>query len=82
MSKKTKLRNRLLSKPKDFTWKETKSLLGKMGYKELQGDGSRVKFFRESPRRIISIHKSHPGEILKDYQVNQLIKILKQETLK
>ena len=56
---------------------ELKTLLKGYGYKELQGKGSRVKFFREKPRNLIILHKPHPGEILLDYMVNEVIKNLK-----
>jgi predicted RNA binding protein YcfA (HicA-like mRNA interferase family) len=77
MSRKKKLLSKLLSKPKDFKWNELKTLLKGYGYKELQGKGSRVKFFREKPRNLIILHKPHPGEILLDYMVNEVIKNLK-----
>ncbi len=78
MSKKRKLLERLLSKPKDFTWSDLSSLLKKLGYKKLEGDGSRVKFYLESPRNLIMIDKPHPTKILKNYQVLDVIKNLKQ----
>lgn len=78
MSKKKKLLERLLSKPKDFTWAELSSLLKKLGYKKLEGDGSRVKFFLKSPRNLIMIDKPHPSKILKNYQIRDVIKNLKQ----
>jgi hypothetical protein len=77
MSKNEKLLKRLLSRPKDFTWNELKTLLASYGYNELKGDGSRVKFFLKTPRNIINLHKPHPEKILKDYQINQVIDNLK-----
>jgi len=78
MGRKQKLLDRLLTKPKDFKWNELESLLKKNGYQQLEGSGSRVKFYLESPRNLISLHKPHPGEILKDYQINYVIKNLKK----
>lgn len=78
MSKKKKLLERLLSKPKDFTWAELSSLLTKYVYEKLEGDGSRVKFFHEKPRDLIIIHKPHPSKILKDYQIKEIINHLKK----
>lgn len=68
---------KLLSKPKDFTWSELKTLLKKLGYQEIQGKGSRVKFFHAKPRNLISLHKPHPEEVLKTYMTNYIIKNLK-----
>jgi len=79
MGKKQKLLDRLYSKPKDFKWSEVLKLLNGMGYIKLEGSGSRVKFYRESPRNLIIMHKPHPGDILKDYQVNDLIKHIKTD---
>ena len=47
MSKKDKLINRLLKKPKDFTFDEMVSLLSYLGYELKQGGtGSGVKFIK------------------------------------
>jgi predicted RNA binding protein YcfA (HicA-like mRNA interferase family) len=77
MGKKDKLLTKLLSRPKGFKWSELKTLLKSYGYIEKQGSGSRVKFFLKDPRNLIIIHKPHPGEILKDYQIKDIIKNLK-----
>lgn len=71
-----KLLSRLFSKPKDFRWGELTTLLSSLGYKKLEGDGARVKFYRTSPRSLISIHKPHPEEILKLYQIKEIIQKL------
>ena len=78
--KKLKLLERLRSKPKDFKWSELTRLLSQFGYKQLERSGSRVKFYRETPRDIINIHKPHPGEILKGYQIKEIIKKLEGVT--
>ena len=78
MSKFEKLIARLLSKPKDFTWGELVSLLGKLGYREMAGGGSRRKFISER-NEIISMHKPHPAKILKTYAVNEVIEHLKEK---
>lgn len=77
MSKKDKLLDKLLSKPKDFTWSELKTLLKGYGYKEIQGAGSRVTFFLTKPRNLIRLHKPHPDKILKAYQIIEVIQNLK-----
>lgn len=47
MSRKDKLIDRLLKKPKDFTFDEMKSLLSYFGYELRQGGtGSGVKFIK------------------------------------
>lgn len=70
---------RLYSRPKDLKWSELERLLGGYGYKKLEGDGSRVKFFLESPRNLISLHKPHPDG-LKEYQIKNVIENLERIT--
>ncbi len=77
MGKFEKLKRRLLSNPKDFTYRELKTLLTSMGYIEIQGSGSRVCFHSISHK--IKLHKPHPGNILKSYQINLIIQALKKE---
>ena len=83
MGQKEKLINRLLSKPKDFTFKEAETLLGYLDYSRYdkgKTSGSRVVFVSESHPPIM-LHKPHPRKELLDYQVKQLIETLKQEDL-
>ena len=75
-----KLSNRLLSRPKDFSWVELKKLLTNIGYRETNSgktSGSRVKFIHEK-HAPISLHKPHPKPVLKGYQVRQIIDTLTQ----
>lgn len=78
MSKVDKLIAKLLSEPADFTWDELIKVLNHFGYKEFKKGktaGSRRKFIDNS-HSIISLHKPHPGNILKLYQIRQIIAIL------
>jgi predicted RNA binding protein YcfA (HicA-like mRNA interferase family) len=79
MSKAEKLIIRLLSAPKDFTYPELKTLLTSLGYEEVQGAGSRVCF--QSKTHEIKLHKPHPTNILKQYQITLIIGELKKENL-
>lgn len=76
MSKKEKLITRLKSKPKDFTWKETVSLMSQCDFILLKGSGSRRKFFCKERNLLINLHEPHPSKILKSYVINNLIEIL------
>jgi hypothetical protein len=81
MSKKDKLLERFLLLPKDFTWDEAIKLLSFFGYTELKTGktgGSRRKFINQK-KHIISLHKPHPGNILKRYQLEILMTALKEE---
>jgi len=81
MTKAEKLLNRFKSRPKDFTYNELLRLLSNLGYKEKQGSGSRVVFTNERIGHHIKLHKPHPGNILKRYQVDLLIQELKSKGL-
>jgi len=77
MGTKEKLQKKLLSKPKDFKWSDLTTLLTHYGYREIKGSGSKRKFYLETPRSIISLHKPHPGEIVKGYVIKEVIIALK-----
>ncbi len=77
MSSFEKLQIRFLSTPQDFSYDELKRLLSGFGYKEQQRSGSRVVFKNERLHHSIKLHKPHPGNILKRYQVNTILKELK-----
>ena len=84
MSKEEKLLKRLLSKPKDFTFTELRKVLISLGYKEHQSgktSGSRVAFIDEKSNHIIRLHKPHPNNELKRYQIEQIIEELQSRGL-
>lgn len=84
MTKRDKLRVRLLTRPSDFTYSELKTILNGFGYSEVKSgrtSGSRVAFVNDLTKHIIRLHRPHPGNILKLYQVNQIIAELKKEDL-
>ena len=81
MSKTEKLLQRLLSVPKDFTWDELNKILGLLGFVELKKGktgGSRRKFADEK-KNVIILHKPHPGNIVKEYAIRQIITQLKDK---
>ncbi len=81
MGKSIKLIARIKSHPKDFTWNELKTLLKQLGFKEIQGSGSRVKFYHQNNDRLIQLHKPHPKNILKPYVIREVLDILNREKL-
>ena len=77
-----KLLARFLARPKDFTYDELKRLLGKLGYTETtkgRTSGARVSFKEEKTGHLISLHKPHPGKIVKEYIIKQVIKSLQEQ---
>ena len=80
MSKKDKLIERLLKKPKDFTYDEMESLLSYFDYELKQGGtGSGVKFIKKGSNEVINFHKPHPNGILKRYVLEQVIEKLRKD---
>ncbi len=81
MSKFEKAKERLLSRPKDYTYTEAKSLLTQLGFVEYnkgKTSGSRVKFYRASDRRILLLHKPHPGDVMSAGAVKDLASRLEE----
>lgn len=79
MSKIEKDIERLKSRPKDFTYDEAKRILNNFGFIENtkgKTSGSRVKFINKE-NIIIELHKPHPSNILKPYQIKLIIDKLK-----
>ena len=80
MSRLKKEIKRLKSKPKDFTYDEARRILNKLGFFEYnkgKTSGSRVVFINKANIKI-ELHKPHPGNILKPYQINKLLNKLKE----
>ena len=75
MSSAEKLLEKLTAKPtpRNFSWDDLVTLLGRLGYQEIKGSGSRRKFVHSATKHSVMLHKPHPGNNLKIYQVNQVI---------
>ena len=82
MSRHTKLLKRFLAKPRDFTYDELFTLLSGFGYKEVKTGktaGSRVAFFNEESQNMIRLHRPHPGNTLKRYQIDDVERELRRK---
>jgi len=80
MSRTDKLLKRFLARPVDFTLDEMRGLLGGFGYRELrtgQTAGSRIAFINPESGHIIRLHRPHPGNLMKRYQMDLI-----EETLR
>ncbi|MEQ1529385.1 MAG: type II toxin-antitoxin system HicA family toxin [Methylococcales bacterium] len=78
MSKQQKLIDKFKS-DSDFTWQELERLMLLLDFKKQEGDGSRVKFYKAD--LTISIHKPHPGNLIKHYVRKEILTRLKDELL-
>lgn len=80
MSQLEKAIERLKSKPKDFTYDEAKKILNNFGfYEDNKGktSGSKV-IFKNKYNQKIALHKPHPCNVLKSYQINEILRSLKE----
>ena len=72
---------RVRNYPRDYTYTEARSLLIQMGFEEYnkgKTSGSRVKFYRSRDKKVILLHKPHPGDIMKIGTVRDLVDCLKE----
>ena len=79
MSKFEKAKERIKTKPKDYTYDEAKYLLSQMGFEEYtkgKTSGSRVKFYRREDGRAILLHKPHPGNVMRRGAIEDLVEFL------
>jgi len=73
MSRQDKLLRRFLTRPADFRFDEMSMLPKSFGYEEIRSEktsGSRVAFISRTSGHIIRLHRPHPGNIMKKYQVD------------
>ncbi len=79
MGTKEKLRERFMRIPSDFTFDEVQRLLEGYGYERSnkgKTSGSRI-IFKNKDKRPIMLHKPHPGNIVKEYALKQVLEELK-----
>jgi predicted RNA binding protein YcfA (HicA-like mRNA interferase family) len=81
MTKLEKLLNKFISRPRNFTYNELIRLLRGLGYEELQGSGSRIIFRNKEIKHSIKLHKPHPGNVLKRYQIDLIIQELNSKNM-
>lgn len=77
MGTKEKLVDRFKKQPKDFTYHEMVKLLAGFGYEESnkgKTSGSRVRFINKEVMNVIDLHKPHPGSIMKEGVMKDVLK--------
>ena len=75
-----KFKAHICAKPKDFTWDKLVKPLAAYGFEALtkgKTAGSRRQFHNAATQVAISLHKPHPGTILKEYQLQEIITLLR-----
>ena len=81
MTRKQKLLERLMASPHDFTYDELKRLLLSVDFVEMKNgktSGSRVLFVHQPTQLFLRIHKPHPVNCLKMYQIRLVIDTLRK----
>lgn len=80
MSKKEKLKDRVLSVPSDLKWSEFTSFMGHYGYTLLgnKGGSSHCKFYNEGSDTLINSCKPHNPKIVQKHIIEQTIEKLKE----
>lgn len=82
MSKEEKLKARLLSLPKDFTFDELTTLLRRLGFDSFNKgatSGSRVAWEHKEKGVSILVHKPHPQKEMRISALKQVLRTLKDE---
>jgi len=68
VSRKEKLKAKLDSLPKNFTWDELVSLMGLYEFQLLKAKrGSGRKFYNKTLDRLVAFHEPHPDNTMKRY---------------
>ena len=78
MTRRDKLVARLKGRPKDFTWDELVKLLEGLGCSEVvrgKTGGSRRRFIHATALTI-ALHKPHPGNVVKMYVIDDVLRVL------
>ena len=82
MSKEEKLKAKLLSLPKDFTFDELSTLLRRLGFEVSNKgatSGSRVAFINKKTNDVIRIHKPHPNKEVNISALKDVLHTLKEK---
>lgn len=82
MSKFDKLVDRLRSRPTDYAWDDAINLLKRCGFELIKrkgkGQASHRRFRRPDDGTYFHIAEPHPGHVLKMYQVDELLEVLRE----
>jgi hypothetical protein len=79
-----KIIQRIINHSGTITYDELTYVLGKLGYHEIKPGktgGSRVAFYHDARKLIIRLHRPHPQNTLKDYQLGLIRTHLEQNKL-
>lgn len=72
MTKHKKLLEKIRRPDSNWVWSELCALLIGLGYRQLEGSGSRVKFDNGDALGLINLHRPLPGNEVKSYVIAQV----------
>ena len=72
MTQHEKLLAKLRNPGATWVWDDLCKLLIGLGYRRLEGAGSRIKFDNGKALDLINLHRPHPGNEVKAYVVRQV----------
>jgi len=78
MGKREKLIARFERIPVDFSWDELCRMMTGFGFETISGSGSRCKFVHSESKQVVSLHRPHPGNIVKRYALRQVRDFLRE----
>ena len=84
MTKKEKLKQRLLQLPKDFTFEELVTVLCQLGFEQDnkgKTSGSRIRFYNQEKQLLFLAHKPHPQSIIKEKALKDIVDFLTENKL-
>lgn len=64
--------------PADIKWNELKGLLEHLGYRALNNDGARRKFFHQGKDALIICHRPHPSPDVDKGCIDDVVEHLKK----
>lgn len=67
--------------PGDIKWNDVKGALESLGYKLLNGSGSRRKFFNTKTKALISCHEPHPSPDVGKCTLDDIVQHLRDQSL-
>lgn len=77
MGRKEKLKAKLDTLPKNFTWDELVSLMNQYGFDLLKAKrGSGRKFYNKNKDKLVMFHEPHPENTMKKYVLTEVKQLL------
>ena len=70
--------DKMYANPADCRYSETRTLLLALGFLESNGSGSRVRFYHQETKKIVLLHRPHPGDVMEVASVKDVRNALRE----